>query len=115
SGKLEVQKSFHLPRERDAVTVPPYFFHSWCEVYVQIFQPDHFFEAKASMGAADTARLYSAMRSLADAETRNHIVDHDSARLNAPRQALTALPAASPHARREAKFRVVGETHRFLV
>src|SRR5208337_4348095 len=60
TGKLKIQKAFHLLREAFAVTVPPDFFHPRHEVHIQIFQSHHFFHAETSVSPADAARFPAA-------------------------------------------------------
>src|ERR1700722_12095134 len=77
--ELHVQKTFHLPPEGPAVAVPPDFFHPRHAVYIQIFHSHHFVKPETPVGAADAARLHTAMRSLADSETRDHVIHHHGA------------------------------------
>src|SRR5258708_6124524 len=102
--KLEIEKSFHLPRKPLAVPIPPDFLDPRHAVRVHIFQPHHFFQPKAPMRSAHTTGFQPAVRSLADTEAGDHIVHHDRASLNAPRQTLAAHPVSRPHARCQTIF-----------
>jgi hypothetical protein len=113
--ELHVQKAAHLPAETLAVTIPPDFLHPRNTVRVHIFQPDHFFQPKTPVRSAYAAGLHPAVRSLADAEAGNHIVHHDRARLNTPRETFAAHPVARPHACCKPVFGVVGQSNRFIV
>src|SRR5258708_13911492 len=113
--KLEVEKAFHLPREARAVAVPPDFLHSRHEVGVQVFQPHHLFQPKASVSAAQAAGLDTAVRRLADAKAEDRIVHHYRAGLDAPRQAFSASSVPSTHTRAPPKLRAIGSrSHSFL-
>src|SRR5579864_6807659 len=74
--ELHVQEPFHLPPEALAITVPPNLLHSRHAVGIEIFHAYHFIQAKAPMGAPHPAGFHAAVGSFADAEARDHIVDH---------------------------------------
>ena len=113
--ELHIQKSFHLPPKTLPVAVPPDFFHPRHAVDIQIFHPHHFVQPKAPVSAAHAAGLHAAVRSFADAEARNHIIHHDCAGMDAPRQPLAAFAVARPHTRRQSIFGIVGQPHGFVV
>src|ERR1035438_2041144 len=95
--------------------MPPDFFHSRHSIHVEILYPDHLIEAKTSVSAADAAGFHTAVGSFTDTEAGNHIVHHDGAGMDAPREALAAPRVTGPHARRKAVFGVVREAHGFVV
>src|SRR5713101_7726436 len=96
-GKLEVVEAFHLPRKACAVTVPPDFLHPGHAIGINIFQPHHFFQAKTAVSPAYATRLYAAVGRLTDTEARDHVIHHNGASLNVPRQALAAFFVPGPH------------------
>src|ERR1700722_7794408 len=115
SSKLEIDKAFHLARETRAVTVPPNFFHTGHAIRIDIFQAHHFFQTKAAVSAPQAARLDAAMRSLANAVARKHIIYHNGAGLNVTGQGFAAGLVARPYACGQAIFGIISQAHRFLV
>src|SRR5579862_7506257 len=98
SGKLEIDERFHLPRKTLPVGIPPNFLHSRHAIYVHILAPHHFFQSEAAVGAPNAAALHSPVRRFADAETRNHVVHHYCASLDAAGKGGTASVIACPEA-----------------
>ena len=65
------------------------------------------------MSPAEPAGLHAAMRSFADAETREHIVHHHGAGLNLAREGFTSSAVASPDAGGQTIIGIVGQTDHF--
>src|ERR1700730_18122383 len=70
AGEHQISEPFHLPREPLAVSVPPDLFDSGQTIGVHVLDSYHFLQTETAVGAAQAARLYSAMRGLADAQGR---------------------------------------------
>src|SRR5579864_568085 len=102
-------KPAHLLDESRAIAVPPEFLHAGHAVRVNVLGPHHFFQAEASVSAADAAGFLASVRSFADAEAGNEVIDHHGPGVDAARQSLTAMTVARPHAGREAELGIVGQ------
>src|ERR1043165_7304122 len=90
-----------------AVAEPPDFSHSWKQVGVDVFDADHLFEAEASVGASNAAGFHAAVRSFADAETGDDVIDHDCAGVDAACQLFAAPAVPRPAAGGEAEVGAV--------
>ena len=98
-----------------SVSVPPDFFHSRQPVGIEIFYPHHFFQAKASVRAADATCLDPSVGSFADAEAGDYVVHHHGSGLNSSRHRFSAGAISGPDAGGQTIFRIVGQPDRLVL
>src|SRR5262245_18149680 len=106
--KREIEKATPLRGELRAIAVPPRLRHPVQRVPIDVLEPHHLFQARTPVRASDAALLHATMRRFAYGKAGDHIVDHDRACLNLPRECFAAGTITGPDAGSQPEFRIVG-------
>src|SRR5208337_2234756 len=112
SPKLKLQKRLCRLLQLASIPVPPRLLHALQPIHVHVLHIHHLQQSRFPVRTSPSAQPAPAVRSLRNRKPAHHIVHHHRPCLQPPRQLSTAVRIQRPHARREGKFRVVGQRHR---